>query len=146
MMFSNAAELIYEFPWLAPKDDWNEPTEFYNDDDAWTEVDGLPVGWKEGFLEEMLYEINEVVNEYDFAETYTVTSALDYHGVLKWAHTGYPPEASKEIKEIIKKYEHISTKTCMECGREGKMYSVGGRFLVLCDLHKPDEDDIDVLL
>lgn len=146
MMFKNAAELIYEFPWLAPKDDWNEPTEFYDEDDAWTEVDGLPEGWKEGFLEEMLYEINDVINEYDCTETYTVTTAIDYQGVLKWAHTGYAAEARKELAAIVKKYEDISTRTCMECGREGKMYSVNGRFLVLCDLHKPHEDDIDVLL
>lgn len=146
MMFKNAAELIYEFPWLAPRDDWDEPMEFYKESEAWTEVDGLPEGWKEGFLEDMLYEIDEVIKEYDCEDTYRVTSAFDYMGVITWSHTGFPASARPALTKIIDNYKKVCTETCMICGRFGKMYQANGQFVVRCDLHKPDEEDLDVLL
>ena len=147
MMFRNAAELIEQFPWLNPREDWsNDYIEFDGEEDVWTELDDLPEGWKEGFLEDMLTEIDEVLNEYDCVEDYRVLSASSFGGILKWQHAGFVDEAREDLNRIVKMYKKIANETCMECGRYGKSYSVSGDIITACDLHKPDEDDIDVLL
>ena len=146
MMFRNAAELIEQFPWLNPREDWsNDYIEFEDEEDIWTELDNLPEGWKEGFLEEMLYEIDEVLNEYDCVETYRVVRAENRMGLFKWDHTGYDLEAKEQLDAIVKTYKQAALETCIECGMRGKAYQVDGEIVVACDIHKPDKDDLDVV-
>lgn len=145
-MFRTAEELIEQYPWLCPREDWSDDYIDFSDGGHWTELDYLPEGWKEGFIEDMLAEIDEVLNEYDCVEDYRVIEAENKNGELKWMHTGFPGEAREDLNRIIKMYKKISLETCMECGRAGKAYLVNGQVIVACDLHKPDEDDIDILL
>ena len=145
MIFRNAEDLIEEFKWLNPREDWSDEYIDFSDGGHWTELDDLPEGWKEGFLEEMLYEIDEVLKEYDCEEDYRVMEVKNHHGQLKWLHGGFPLEAKEELDAIVKVYKKASLETCMECGRVGKAYLASGEFKVACELHKPDEDDLDVL-
>jgi hypothetical protein len=146
MIFRTAADLIEQFPWLNPREDWsNDYLEFDEAEEAWTELDDLPDGWKEGFLEEMLYEIDEVLNEYDCVEDYRVIKAENNNGLFKWEHAGYPIEAKEELDNIVKVYRKAANETCMECGMRAKAYLVDGEMVVVCELHKPHEDEIDVL-
>ena len=46
----------------------------------------------------------------------------------------YINDGSKEIFDIISKYENISHTTCEECGKPGKQRS-GGWIRTLCDKH-----------
>jgi hypothetical protein len=147
MMFRTAAELIEQFPWLNPREDWsNDYIQFDGEEDVWTELDDLPEGWKEGFLEDMLSEIDEVLNEYDCVETYRVIKAENRFGIFKWEHTGFPKEAREDLENIIKTYKKAANEICMECGMRAKAYLVNGEIIVACELHKPDEDDLDILL
>lgn len=146
MIFRSAEDLIEQYSWLNPRDDWSDDYINFSDGGYWTELDNLPEGWKEGFLEEMLAEIDEVLNEYDCAEDYRVLEAANRLGQLKWLHGGFPLEAKDELDAIIKVYKKASLETCMECGRLGKAFLANGEMLIACDLHKPEEDDIDVLL
>lgn len=146
MMFRNAEDLIEQYSWLNPREDWSDDYIDFSDGGHWTELDNLPEGWKEGFLEEMLAEIDEVLNEYDCVENYRLIEVVNRHGQLKWVHGGYPLEAKEDLDAILKTYKKVSLETCMECGRVGKAYMVNGEIIVACDLHKPEEDDIDVLL
>jgi len=147
MMYRTAAELIEQFPWLNPREDWsNDYLQFDDEEDTWTELDDLPEGWKEGFLEDMLTEIDEVLNEYDCVETYRVIAAANRGGIFKWEHAGFVPEAREDLNRIIKLYKKVANETCMECGMRAKSYQVDGDIIVACDIHKPDEADLDVLL
>jgi len=147
MIFRTAADLIDQFRWLTPREDWsNEPLQFNSDAEAWTELDNLPVGWIEGFVEEMLYEIDEVLNEYDCVEDYHVIAAENNNGLFKWEHAGFPLEAKEELDASVKVYKKAANETCMECGIRGKSYLVDGQMVVACDLHKPNEEELDVLL
>jgi hypothetical protein len=147
MIFRTPAELIEQFPWLNPREDWsNDYVQFDDEEEAWTELDDLPEGWKEGFLEEMLYEIDEVLNEYDCVETYRVIKAENHLGLFKWEHTGFDYEAKEHLDAIVKVYKKAALETCMECGMRGKSYLSNGEMVVACDLHKPSEEDIDILL
>jgi hypothetical protein len=147
MIFRTAAELIDEFKWLNPREDWSDDyIEFSDDSKAWTELDDLPYGWKEGFVEEMLYEIDEVLNEYDCYDTYRVIRAENHFGLFKWEHTGFPYEAKEYLDAIVSTYKKAATETCMECGMRGKAYQINGEIVVRCDLHKPVGADLDVEL
>jgi hypothetical protein len=146
-MFRTAAELIEQFPWLNPREDWsNDYIQFDGEEDVWTELDDLPEGWKEGFLEDMLTEIDEVLNEYDCVEDYRVLRAENKMGLFKWDHAGYTLDAKEDLDRIVKLYKKVANETCMECGMRAKAYQANGEIVVACDLHKPEEDDIDVLL
>lgn len=146
MIFRTTEDLLDEFPWLAPKEDWSDDRLDFAEGGHWTEIDDLPIGWKEGFLEEMLYEIDEVIKDYDCEADYVVIETHAKHGQLFWNHTGFPSEARAELNAIVKAYQKTSVETCMTCGRLGKGYLVNGEVIIACDLHKPEEDDIDVLL
>jgi hypothetical protein len=146
MMFRTAEELIEQFKWLNPREDWSDEYLEFTKGEHWTELDNLPEGWKEGFIEDMLYEIDEVLNEYDCVEDYKILEATNRHGELKWVHGGFPLEAKKDLEAIVRLYKKVSIETCMQCGRAGKMYQVDGDIIVACDLHAPNEDDVDVLL
>jgi hypothetical protein len=146
MIFRNAEDLIDEFKWLSPREDWSDEHIEFSEGEHWTELDNLPDGWKEGFLEEMLYEIDEVLNNYECYDEYRVLEADVRAGQLKWVHAGFPLEAKEELDAIVKTYKKASLETCMECGMRGKAYLVNGDIIVRCDLHKPEEDEIDVLL
>jgi hypothetical protein len=146
MIYRTAEQLIEQYSWLNPREDWSDDYIDFTDGGHWTEVDDLPIGWKEGFLEEMLYEIDEVLNQYDCVEDYRVLEASNKHGQLKWSHGGFPLDAKEELDAIVKLYKKVSIETCMECGRLGRGYQVNGEIIIACDLHKPNEDDIDVLL
>jgi hypothetical protein len=111
-MFRTAAELIEQFPWLNPREDWsNDYIQFDGEEDVWTELDDLPEGWKEGFLEDMLTEIDEVLNEYDCVEDYRVLSASSFGGILKWQHAGFVDEAREDLNRIVKMYKKIANET-----------------------------------
>ena len=145
MMFRTAEELIEQYPWLNPREDWSDDYIQFEDGEHWTEIDNLPEGWKEGFIDDMLAEIDEVLNEYDCVEDYRVLDAMEWQGELKWKHAGFPIEAKADLDKIVKLYKKVSMETCMECGRAGKAYQVDGNIIIACDLHKPSEDDLDVI-
>jgi hypothetical protein len=146
MMLRTPEELIEQYPWLNPREDWSDDYIQFEDGDHWTEIDNLPEGWKEGFIEDMLAEIDEVLNEYDCIEDYRVLDVMEWQGELRWKHAGFPLEAKSDLDKIIKLYRKVSMETCMECGRVGKAYQIDGNIIIACDLHKPSEDDLDVLL
>jgi hypothetical protein len=146
MVYRTAEELIEQYSWLNPREDWSDDYVDFSEGGHWTLLDYLPDGWKESFLEEMLYEIDELINEYDCVDDYRVLDTVVLHGQLRWQHGGFPIEAKEELDAVVKKYKAISLKTCMECGAEGRAYQVDGDIIVACDLDKPNDDEIDVLL
>lgn len=145
MMLRTAEELIEQYPWLNPREDWSDDYIQFEDGEYWTLIDNLPEGWKEGFIEDMLAEIDEVLNEYDCVEDYRILDTMEWQGELKWKHAGFPFEAKDDLDKIVKLYKKVSMETCMECGRAGKAYQVNGNIIIACDLHKPDESDLDIV-
>ena len=73
----------------------------------------MPEGWRIAFAEEMCKEIHEVLLKTNSVDSYRVLQVKEKYGKLCWYHTFAPDE----LEPIINKYEEISKKTCVVCGR-----------------------------
>ena len=46
-------------------------------------------------------------------------------GGLRWYDNGFPTEGYEEYKEWLDKYEELSYKTCIDCGKPAKYFTRG---------------------
>ena len=114
-------ELIEEYPFLKLKDN-------YDDMMTYTWLDNMPIGWRIAFGEQMCKEIKEELvknNELDF---YEIIDIKEKFGGLRWYDNSYLPG----IQFIKAKYEALSEKTCITCGKPAKWIS-GGWISPYCD-------------
>ena len=117
--------LIAKFPWLWPSD-WNWakiPAEEY--DYSWTTLDEIPEGWKKDFGEQMCEEIQSVLEKHGCVDEFHIEQAKEKYGSLRIYFAGLPKECHDEVRNVINKYEHISARTCCECGKPAKFITKG---------------------
>ena len=107
----NNKKLLKQYPWLQPRNRFTD--ELIPNDDNHTELDEMPEGWRIAFAEEMCKEIHEVLLKTNSIDSYRVLQVKEKYGKLCWYHTFAPDE----LEPIINKYEEISKKTCIVCGR-----------------------------
>lgn len=124
----------------------NEWKDWYNDNitalnaKMW-EADFLPKGWTDTFIPEMKKELADVLGSY--VDDFTVFQIKEKYGALRmywsWADRDYDEnevkdlkELTKEIQTLISKYEKISEKTCVACGKEATKMTTGW-VLPTCD-------------
>lgn len=107
-------ELVRKFPFLKPADD-----ERY--DFEWTYLDDIPEGWKKAFGEQMCAEIAECLREHHREDGFEILQAKEKYGSLR-LYTGGGPS---ELDDIIGKYEELSAKTCVGCGKPAEYISIG---------------------
>lgn len=107
----NNKKLLKQYPWLQPRNRFTD--ELIPNDDNHTELDEMPEGWRIAFAEEMCKEIHEVLLKTNSVDSYRVLQVKEKYGSLCWYHTFAPDE----LEPIIDKYEEISKKTCIVCGR-----------------------------
>lgn len=105
------------------------------------EADFLPEGWTNTFIPKMKQELAGVLGSY--VENFEVLRIKEKYGCLRfywsWSDKDYTTDEehdlmvlSKEIDAIISKYEDISEKTCVVCGKPSvKMTS--GWVMPVCD-------------
>ena len=107
----NNKKLLKQYPWLQPRNRFTD--ELIPNDNNHTELDEMPEGWRIAFAEEMCKEIHEVLLKTNSVDSYRVLQVKEKYGKLCWYHTFAPDE----LEPIINKYEEISKKTCIVCGR-----------------------------
>ena len=108
--------LCLMFPWLVPHNRWTDE-EIEDFDYSWTELDAMPDGWRKAFGEQMCFEIQSVLEETEDEEfEYRILQIKEKWGYLHWYDNGAPKDISNKLNTIIKKYEDLSKKTCIECG------------------------------
>lgn len=107
----NNKKLLKQYPWLQPRNRFTD--ELIPNDDNHTELDEMPEGWRIAFADEMCKEIHEVLLKTNSVDSYRVLQVKEKYGKLCWYHTFAPDE----LEPIINKYEEISKKTCIVCGR-----------------------------
>ena len=127
----------------------NEYKDWYNENltalnaKMW-EADFLPEGWTDTFIPEMKRELANVLGSY--IDDFTVFQIKDKYGSLRvywsWADRNYTNDEAKDIgilttdiKAIIRKYEKISEKTCVVCGKEATKMT-DGWIMPVCDTHE----------
>lgn len=90
---------------------------------SYTELDDMPDGWRKAFGLQMCEEIKQELKKHKGAlKKYRILEIKEKFGGLRW-YDSYSTE--KIWKEIIPKYEKLSYKTCINCGKPAKYISKG---------------------
>ena len=106
--------------WDHPKWDWR-----YRRPYEWTELDYMPDGWRRAFGKQMCEEIRQTLLKADYLNDYRVVQIKEKFGQLRWYDNGAPKSIFRELNDIIYKYEDISERTCICCGRPATKISLG---------------------
>lgn len=97
---------------------------------SYTELDAMPEGWRKCFGIQICKEIKKALLEDGGRKKlrkYRIEDIKEKNGSLQWYDNGGCEETSK----IIKKYEYISYRTCIECGKAAD-YVTNGWIIPYC--------------
>jgi len=125
--------LVKQFPFLLPKDRFYGEV-LYDYDYTYTELDEMPIGWRNSFGIEMCEEIKKCLLKANFLRDYTITQIKEKFGTLRWYDNGVPDSISEEFHLIINYYEDKSMLVCLECGKPTK-YVTTDWIEYLCEEH-----------
>lgn len=118
-------KLLSKYPWLWPYDLNLEPVSLNDYDYSWTILDELPYGWVESFGTQMCEEIQKILKKHHCTSKFRILQAKEKFGALRIYFNGVTAKCNNEIREILRKYEELSSKTCYICGKPAKWISRG---------------------
>ena len=117
-------KLCERYPFLIPLDGWTgEHIKDY--DYEWTYLDDIPEGWKKAFGVQMCEELRNILLEADYLDKYRVVQVKEKYGGLRWYDNGVPKSIYNKHRQWEHKYEQLSEKTCIRCGKPGTMMTNG---------------------
>ena len=113
-------ELIANYPWLLPRNRWTDdvPEDY---DYTYTELDQMPTGWRLAFGDQLCEELGEELFWADYEDKYRILQVKEKFGGLRWYDNGCTEAGNK----IIDKYERLSYRTCICCGKPAKYMTLG---------------------
>ena len=91
----------------------------------YTYLDDMPDGWKRAFGKQMCEEIRKILIKGGYLYDYRVAQVKEKFGGLRWYDNGVPSSINRELNDIIDKYEELSYRTCIRCGRPATKISLG---------------------
>ena len=106
--------LIEQYPFLLP---WGTDSANFES----TELDTMPTGWRIAFGEELCKEIMEELTRNNCVDSYRIVQIKEKHGALRWYAQG---GTERVHREIVPKYEKLSTRICIQCGRPATLVSL----------------------
>lgn len=121
------------FPFMRPRDAWSgkDLTTDPDFDWTWTLINEIPNGWRKAFGWRMLNELSAVMDGETFTdwegeelplnENYYPVQIKEKFGELRWYSNFY----IEKIEEVIRKYQDLSRRTCVNCGRPARYISIG---------------------
>ena len=104
----------------------------------------LPDGWVNSFVPNFRRELADTLGPY--VEDFEILQIKEKYGIMRchwcWKDRDYDDdeisdlnELSKEIDNIVNKYEKISAKTCVVCGNPATKMTTGW-IMPVCDTHE----------
>lgn len=115
-------ELIEKYPWLLPHNRWTgEVVDNY--DYSFTELDDMPDGWRIAFGEQFCADIQHELDKLrpETAADFRVLQIKEKFGQLRF----YTNWVTEGIDEVIRRYENLSERTCIECGAPATKITTG---------------------
>lgn len=115
-------KLCMEYPILIPRRRfWGTASEEYQYE--YTELDGMPKGWRAAFGEQWAKEIQGAINELpeDIRDEIFITDLKEKYGQLRQYFSHY----TDALDAVIRKYENLSERTCICCGTPATKISWG---------------------
>lgn len=128
-------QLVEKYPFLLPRNRWTGkvPADY---DYSYTELDDMPDDWRKAFGEQMCEEIKQELEEKGLLDQYRISQIKEKYGVLRWYDFGC---TEKIWTEIIPKYQKLSTRTCIKCGKPATKVTLGW-ISPYCDECCPDDE------
>lgn len=83
----------------------------------------IPKGWRKAFGLQLCKELKAELKRCNYLKKYRISDVKEKFGSLQ-VYDGGAPEGS-DIQDILHKYEFISYRTCIECGRPAKYITSG---------------------
>ena len=133
-------ELCEKYPFLIPHNRWSRkriteaqdggywpgsPEEVPEYDWEYTELDDMPDGWRIAFGEQLCEDLKRellAAGGQKALEDYMVVQIKEKYGYLRWYDNGC---TERWYREILPKYEALSERTCLHCGKPAKFISAG---------------------
>ena len=115
-------KLCKRYPFIAIRN-WrtDEPIKSY----WFTHLDDMPDGWRAVFGKQMCEEVREILIKGNYLNEYRVIQIKEKYGQLCWYGNGVPESIYYELEDIIYKYERMSERICIRCGRPATKISLG---------------------
>ena len=122
-------QLIEKYPWLLPRNVWTDKVED-NYDYSYTLLDEMPDGWRKAFGEQLCEELQQALlkDGEQAVKDYRIEQIKEKYAALRW-YDNYSTEATRKV---IDKYEVLSMKTCIQCGKPATKYTCGW-IVPICD-------------
>lgn len=121
-----------QYKWLTLRNAWTD--EPILDDNgnymSWTE--NIPDGWYKAFGEQMIDELNTILEKHSYVDDYRILQIKEKYGGLRWYSSGYPFDMQDAYYDWLNKYEELSFKTCIQCGKTAT-HITSGWILPMCD-------------
>lgn len=104
---------------------------------TFTELDAMPIGWRKAFGIQMCKELKAQLKKEHFLYKYRIAQIKEKFGFLHW----YDEGSSREVQDIISKYEDISWNTCLVCGKPAT--KISGKWISpYCDDCFPKNNEV----
>ena len=111
--------LIRFLDWI---NDW--PLQIFHCAPTYTELDDMPDGWRKAFGIQMCKDIRRALIKRGGLKLlfkYRIMQIKEKYGTLRW----YDAASPHEVFDITMKYEDISAKTCIICGKPATKKAIG---------------------
>lgn len=89
----------------------------------WKREEGEPAlrGWRKAFGIQLCKELKAALKRGGILKTWEITTIKEKFGALCIYDNG----ATEEVHDILNKYEYVSSRTCVECGKIAKYRTKG---------------------
>jgi hypothetical protein len=96
----------------------------------YTELDAMPTGWRKAFGIQMCEDLRDALVEDGDLYRYRIVQLKEKYGSLNMSDNGW--KSGSRVPEIIDRYEKLSERTCICCGRPATRITTGW-ISPLCD-------------
>lgn len=100
----------------------------YNEDEvdySFTWQDEVPEGWRKAFCPQMWDELKEILERYNYLNEFRFVQIKEKYGTLRLYSGSMPEEVFNEVNKWEIKYDKLSEKVCIRCGKPAKYMSLG---------------------
>lgn len=121
--------LVNKYPWLQIRNVWDGTSIDNGFEFTW--LDDVPEGWRNKFGMKMVKELDKILKKADYQDKYQIVQIKEKWGYLHWYDNGVPNSIYNKYNKWLRKYENLSNRTCVRCGKPGKLTD-NGWIIPLC--------------
>ena len=123
-------DLVKKYPWLIPGSSEEDPIpKDYDYTHTW--MDSMPQGWRIAFGDDLLEELDSILRKYNYQDSYYILQIKEKYGGLRWYDSCICSEGYEDYRKCMDKYEQLSYKTCVICGKPAE-YLTKGWIVPIC--------------